>query len=505
MSLNNYNQIALNTVILSIRMIFTMAVSLFTSRVVLNALGVIDFGIYNVVGGIVVMFAVLNGALGSGTQRFITFQLGKNNFEELKRIFSISLIIHTGIALVILILAETIGLWFLQFKLSIPAERMYAAQWVYQFSVLASIISIVQVPYNASIIAHENMSVYAYFSIIEVSLKLLLVYLLFISNYDKLITYSLLIFAVSIIVASMFIIYCKKKYAECSFEFVWDKEMFKSMISFSGWNVFGVMAFTGSNQGINILLNIFFGPSVNAARAISYQISSSVNALVTNIQTAVSPRIVKLFAEDKIDEFKNLVFQNAKYAFLLLFFITLPLIFELDTILFLWLNTVPESTTLFCRIILLQSLLYSINRPFIMAIHAVGKMKYINITGGTVLLMVLPVSYFLLKFGFPAYVPFIIYILGTIGEFFFDLFFLNKYINLSIKEFLVKTLFPIIKVVLLSLLFTSFTYFSMEKSLIRLLLVFFVSSCSILCGSYFLATDKITRIKVRNFVVKRFY
>jgi O-antigen/teichoic acid export membrane protein len=265
------------------------------------------------------------------------------------------------------------------------------------------------------------------------------------------------------------------------------------------------MAFTGSNQGINILLNIFFGPSVNAARAISYQISSSVNALVTNIQTAVSPRIVKLFAEDKIDEFKNLVFQNAKYAFLLLFFITLPLIFELDTILFLWLNTVPESTTLFCRIILLQSLLYSINRPFIMAIHAVGKMKYINITGGTVLLMVLPVSYFLLKFGFPAYVPFIIYILGTIGEFFFDLFFLNKYINLSIKEFLVKTLFPIIKVVLLSLLFTSFTYFSMEKSLIRLLLVFFVSSCSILCGSYFLATDKITRIKVRNFVVKRFY
>jgi O-antigen/teichoic acid export membrane protein len=496
-------RIARNTAMLYIRMLFTMVVSLFTSRVVLNAIGVVDFGIYNVVGGIVVMFAFLNGTLGSGTQRFITFQLGKNDFNELKKVFSTSLLLHLCIALIILILAETVGLWFLNNKLNIPVDRMYAAQWVYQFSVFASIISIVQVPYNASIIAHENMTVYAYVSIVEVSLKLLLVYLLLISNYDKLITYSLLIFAVSVIVMSIYRIYCKKKYDECRFHFVWDKEIFQSMLSFSGWNIFGVLAFTGANQGINILLNIFFGPSVNAARAVSYQISSSVNAFVTNFQTAVSPQIVKLFAENKIDELKNLVFQNAKYAFLLLFFISLPILYELDTILYLWLKIVPKNTVLFCRIILLQSLLYSMNTPFIMAIHAVGKTKYINLTGGTALLLVLPISYFLLKMGFPAYVPFIIYILGTIGEFYFDLHFLKKFINLSFKDFFIKTIIPILKVVLISIALTSIVYFLMDKSFIRFLLVFITSSATILFSTYFLAVDKITRIKVKHFVVDK--
>lgn len=503
MNSENNKRIVKNTGMLYIRMLFTMFVSLFTARVILNAVGVVDFGIYNVVGGIVVMFAFLNGTLGSGTQRFITFQLGKNDFNELKKVFSISLTIHVGIGLIILILAETVGLWFLNNKLNIPADRMYASQWVYQFSVFASIISIIQVPYNASIIAHENMSVYAYVSIIEVTLKLVLVYLLYISKYDKLITYSLLIFVVSIIVMSMYRIYCKRKYAECKFSFVWDKEIFQSMLNFSGWNIFGVLAFTGANQGINILLNIFFGPSVNAARAVSYQISSAVNAFVTNFQTAVSPQIVKLFAENKSDELKNLVFQNAKYAFLMLFFISLPIMFELDTILYLWLKFVPDNTVLFCRIILLQSLLYSMNTPFIIAIHAVGKTKYINLTGGTALLLVLPISYVLLKMGFPSYVPFIIYILGTFGEFYFDLFFLKKFINLSYRDFLMKTIIPILKVVLISIALTSLAYFLMEKGFIRFLLVFFTSCCSILCSIYFLAIDKITRIKVKNFVVNK--
>jgi O-antigen/teichoic acid export membrane protein len=361
----------------------------------------------------------------------------------------------------------------------------------------------VQVTYNASIIAHENMSVYAYVSIVEVSLKLLLVYLLLVSNYDKLITYSLLIFAVSAIVMTIYRTYCKKKYAECRFDFVWDKEIFKTMLSFSGWNIFGVLAFTGANQGINILLNIFFGPSVNAARAISYQISASVNAFVTNFQTAVSPQIVKLFAENKIDELSNLVFQNAKYAFLLLFFISLPIMFELETILYLWLKIVPDSTILFCRIILLQSLLYSMNTPFIMAIHAVGKTKYINLTGGMALLMVLPVSYILLKMGFPAYIPFIIYILGTIGEFYFDLYFLKKFIDLTYKDFLMKTIIPILKVTLVTIALTSLVYFLLEKSFIRFLLVFFTSCCSVLCCTYFFVIDNITRIKVKALVINK--
>jgi O-antigen/teichoic acid export membrane protein len=503
MNSDSNKRIAKNTAMLYIRMLFTMVVSLFTSRVVLNALGVVDFGIYNVVGGIVVMFAFLNGTLGSGTQRFITFQLGKNDFKELKKVFSLSLLIHISIAVVVLILAETIGLWFLNNKLNIPVERMYAAQWVYQLSVFVSLISIIQVPYNASIIAHENMSVYAYVSIVEVTLRLLLVYLLLVSNYDKLITYSLLIFAVSVIVMSIYRIYCLKKYIECKFDFIWDKELFYSMLSFSGWNIFGVMAFTGANQGVNILLNIFFGPSVNAARAISFQINSAVDAFVTNFQTAVSPQIVKLFAENKICELHDLVFENAKYAFLLLFFIALPIMFELDTVLFLWLKIVPDSTVLFCRIILLQSLLYSLNRPFIMAIHAVGKTKLINLTGGAALLMVLPVSYILLKMGFPAHVPFIVYILGTMGEFYFDLYFLKKFTNLSYKDFLTKTMMPIFQVVLISVALTSLVYFLMEKSFIRFILVLFASYFSVLCCTYFLAMDKNLRVKVKNFIISK--
>lgn len=496
----NNKRIARNTGMLYLRMFFTMGVSLFTSRVVLNTLGVVDFGIYNVVGGIVVMFAFLNGTLGSGTQRFITFQLGKNDFDELKKIFSISLSLHAIIALIILILAETIGLWFLNNKLNIPLDRLNAAQWVYQFSVLASVISIIQVPYNASIIAHENMSVYAYVSIVEVLLKLILIYLLWVSNYDKLIVYSFLIFAVSLLTMLIYRIYCKKKYPECNYYYVWDKKIFQSMLNFSGWNIFGVLAFTGANQGINILLNIFFGPSVNAARAVSYQVSSSVNAFVTNFQTAVSPQIVKLFAENKIEELKQLVFQNAKYAFLLLLFISLPVMFELEIILYLWLKNVPDSTVLFCRIILIQSLLYSINTPFIMAIHAVGKTKFINLTGGVALLMVLPISYVLLKMNFPAYFPFIIYILGTLGEFYFDLYFLKKFINLSYREFFVKTIFPIIQILLISLVLPSLAYFLMDKGFFRLFTVFVFCSFSILISSYFLAIDENIRLQIKNFI-----
>jgi Na+-driven multidrug efflux pump len=478
-------------------MFFTMAVSLFTSRIVLNTLGIVDFGVYNVVGGIVVMFAFFNGTLASGTQRFITFHLGKNEFNELKKVFSISVLIHIGIAFLILILAETLGLWFINNKLNIPIDRMYAVHWVYQFSVFASLISVIQAPYNASIVAHEDFKIFAYISIVDVILKLLLVYLLVLSKYDKLITYSLLIFSVSVMVLFINRIHCKKKYLECRFDYVWDKEIIKSMLSFSGWNIFGFMAFTGANQGINILLNLFFGPSVNAARAISYQISSTINAFVNNFETAVSPQIVKLFAENKIEELKTLVFQNAKFAFLLLFFISLPIFYELETILYLWLKIVPENTVLFCRIILLQSLLYSLNRPFIVAIHAVGKTKYINLTGGAILLMVLPVSYILLKNGYPAYVPFIVYIFGTFGEFYFDLYFLNKYINLSVNEFIEKTIIPVLKVVLVSVALTSIVFYSLEKGLIRFFFVGFTSCTSILSCTYFFAIDPNLRTKVK--------
>lgn len=489
-----------NTGILYIRMLFTMGVSLYTSRVVLDTLGVVDFGIYNVVGGIITMFSFLNGTLGAGTMRFITFQLGKNDFDELKKVFSISVTIHFLLAIVILILAETVGLWFLSNKLNVPVDRMQTVQWVYQFSVFTSLLTIIQIPYSSSLIAHENMTIYAYVGILEVVLRLILVYLLIISSYDKLLIYSLLIFLVNVIVMCIYRFYCLSKYRECKYYFVWDKEIYKSMLSFSGWNIFGCMADTGSNQGVNILLNLFFGPSVNAARGISYQVSSALNVFVTNFQTAASPQIVKKYAENKIDELHSLLFQNAKYAFLLLFFISLPVMFELDIILYWWLKNVPEMTALFCRLIILQTLFYSMIRPFIIAIHGVGKMKYVNLTGGMLLLMVMPVSYVFLKMGFPVYIPFIVYIFGTLGEFVFVLYFLTKYINLSFKDLILETVIPILKVVLISLLLPFLAYLLLDKGFIRFVVILFSCWFSILICTYFLAMDENIRLQVKNFI-----
>ncbi len=501
----NNKRIAKNTILLYFRMFITLSVSLYTSRIVLNTLGIEDFGIYNVVGGIVVMFGFLSVTMASGTQRFLTFQMGKNDFEKLKTTFYTSLIIHFCLAIIILILAETIGLWFLNNKMNIPSDRMNAVQWVYQFSVFASLISIIQVPYNASIIAHERMNVIAYVSIFDVSLKLLVVYLLLVSSHDKLIVYSILIFMVNLLINTIYRIYCTNKYAECKFRYVWDKDLFQSMMSFSGWNLFGSLASTAANEGINIILNIFFGPVVNAARAISFQVNNAINGFASNFQTAVTPQITKLYAGNKIADLHKLLYQNAKFAFILMLFITLPVMFELETLLFWWLKTVPLNTLLFCRLVLLQTILHSLSIPFIMAIHATGKMKVINLTAGTALLMVLPVSYVLLKMEFPPYVPFIVYIGGTIAEFSFVLYYLNKWINLSIRSFLKNTIFPISKVIFISVPIPAFIYYQMDKGLIQFLIVSITSSIGILGSTYFLAIDHTTRIYVRNFISNRFH
>ena len=485
----NNRRIAKNTMMLYVRLFFTMLVSLYTSRIILKALGVQDFGIYNVVGGIVAMFGFLNGTLSSGTQRFLSFQLGRNNQEELRKIFSASLVIHFLLALLVLILAETGGLWFLNVKLNIPADRLSAARWVYQFSVLAGVISILQAPYNAIIFSHEKMSIYAYMSIVEVVLKLLIVYLLQMLDYDKLILYSILTFLVNALIMLIYRGYCKRKYVECIFHLCKDKPLYMAMLSFSGWNIFGSMGATFTNQGINILLNLFYGPVVNSARAIAYQVSNALMSFVTNFQTAINPQIIKLYAEDKRDDLYELIFQNAKYAYLLTLFISLPVFLELDTALNWWLKTVPENTAIFCRIILIQCLLYSFMRPFIMAIHATGKMKAVNLTAGTALIMVLPISYMLLKFGFPSFAPFILYIVSTIVEFSFELYYLRKLISLSIKDLFAKSLLPIFNVTIVSVILPGLFRHFMKQGILRFFVVLSLSCVSVMIFSYWFAID----------------
>lgn len=324
----NNKRIAKNTFLLYFRMLFTMGVSLYTSRVVLNTLGVEDFGIYNVVGGVVVMFSFLNSSLATATQRFLNYEMGQGNALKLEKVFSIALTGHYLIALSVILLAETIGLWFVSTQLEIPAERMHAALWVYQFSILTLAVSIISVPYNAVIIAHERMKVFAYVSIAEVSLKLTVVFLLVYLSFDKLVLYAFLLLVVAVIVRMIYATYCKRNFTECKYRFIFEKDLFAQMFCFSGWMFTGTLSNLFSSQGVNILINMFFGPIQNAARGIAYQIQGTVNAFVTNFMVAVQPQIVKSYSQGNYSYMYKLVFMASRYSFYLLFLLSLPVLLQ---------------------------------------------------------------------------------------------------------------------------------------------------------------------------------
>ena len=453
-------RIAKNTAMLYVRMIFTMFVSLYTSRIVLSTLGISDYGVYNVVGGVVSMFSFLNAAMANGTQRFLSYELGKGDTCQLKKVFSITLSIHMLIGLVILILAETVGLWFLNAKLNIPPDRMVAANWVYQFSILSFLVSVIQVPYNASIIAHERMNVYAYVSIIEVLLKLLIVFILTQIDYDKLSLYGLLYFLVTIIVGLIYGLYCKINFLECSYNFVYDSSSFKKMLSYAGWNLYGNITCVIAAQGVNIILNIFFGPVINAARGIAYQISSSINGFANNFQMAANPQIIKSFAAGDNEYMMNLIFRSSKFSFYLLFFIALPVFIEADFILKIWLKVVPEYTSLFCRLIIISGLIDVFSGPLQTAANATGKIKLYQFSEGTIILFVMPVSYILYKMGCAPEATFYLSIIVSACLQVVRLYILKNLIHLNMKFFVLniflRSLFIGILSALIPLLIRSF-------------------------------------------------
>lgn len=313
----NNKRIAKNTLMLYIRMLFMMGVSLFTSRVILETLGVEDFGIYSVVGGIITMFAFINGGMVSATQRFITFEIGKGNVEKLKSVFSTSLQIHALISLIIILLGETVGLWFLYEKMVIPEARMDAAMWVYQCSIIACVVNIMSIPYNADIVAHEKMSAFAYISIVEVSLKLIIVYLLLLSPWDKLIVYAILLLLVQFSIRFVYSHYCHKHFEETNYKHQWNKPLLYEMISFAGWSFWGSLSVVLYTQGLNMLLNVFFGPVVNAARGIAVQVQSAVQQFTTNFQMALNPQITKNYAVGDLDQMHSLMFRSARFSFFL--------------------------------------------------------------------------------------------------------------------------------------------------------------------------------------------
>lgn len=304
---DNNKRIAKNTMLLYFRMIFIMVISLFTSRINLQSLGVENFGIYNVVGGVVAMFSVFSGSLSVSISRFITYELGKGNQEKLKKVFSTAVSIQIFLAVCITILAEIIGIWFLNNKMNIPADRLNAANWVMHFSILAFAVNLISVPYNAAIIAHEKMGAFAYVSVFEVVAKLGITYYLFISPFDKLKTYAVLLFALSIALRLIYGVYCKRNFQECSYHFILDRDLIKQMTGFAGWSLFGLVAYSGYNYGLNILLNLFFGPVVNAARGIAFQVQNAVQGFSNNFQMALNPQIIKSYAQNDLKRMHQLI------------------------------------------------------------------------------------------------------------------------------------------------------------------------------------------------------
>lgn len=495
-------RIAKNTLFMYFRMLIIMAVGLYASRVVLATLGASDYGLYNVVGGIVVVLASINGTLATGTQRFLSFALGENDEYKLKTVFSTAVLLHLFFAVLFLVIAETAGLWFLNMKMNIPAGREIAAFWVYQFSIIATVISIIQVPYMSAIIAHEKMSVYAYMSIYDAVAKLLIVYLIQVANYDKLIFYAALICAVGATSALLYNLYCRHKFAECKLHPKMDKAVFKDMATFSGWNIFGCVAVPLQTQGLNILLNIFFNTIVNAARGIAVTVNNMILQFVNNFQTAVNPQIVKLYAAGQKDEMVHLVLNNSKFAGFLYLFIAVPLFVEIEFVLDIWLGEYPEYTISFVRIILVQSLIQTLTRPVVMVVHAVGKMKGPNLTAGIALLLAVPLTYVLLKAGLDPVTVFAINLIPWVLETFFELYFENKYIGFPIWGFYKKVylvVFPI-ALLLLAVPYLAHELLPME-GLGRFLVVGTISVITSAVVIYYLGLSKYLREMVKGRVM----
>lgn len=456
--MSNSQRLVKNTMFLYLRMILIMLIQLYTVRVVLKSLGETDYGVYMLVSGIVSMFSFMSSTLAISSQRYFSIEIARNNSSELQKVFSLTLIIYSLIALVVLLLSESLGVWFLNNYINIPEDRVYATNWVYQFSILSFILTIFKVPYDAMIIAKEKMNIFAYLSILEVVLKLFIVYFLYILEFDKLILYGFLSFIVVFIVTAFYKIYCNRVFSESKFVFYWNNTRFNTMLSFSGWNLFGSIAGVLYNQGVNVLLNIFFGPIVNTARGIAFQVNSVMNQLTLNFMTAVRPQITKLYATDELVKMFNLVFKSTKYSFFLILIISTPLIWYTNYIYELWLGSVPMYVDVFTKLILGVSLIDSLSYSIMSTVQATGRVKVYQIVVGLCFMLNLPLSFLFLKNGYPAEFTFYIAIVIAFVCFLLRLIILNTLLKYDLFLFMKKVMMPVLLVVLTSSFLNYFLY-----------------------------------------------
>lgn len=475
---SNTKRIAKNTIVLYLRMFLMLAINLFTSRVILKTLGVNDYGIYSAVGGIVSMFTLVSGALTNSVTRFLTFELGKGDPERISRVFSTSINVMLILGFIILIVGDPIGIWFLNIKMDIPIGRMIAANWVLQCTILTFLINLIIIPFNATIIAHERMSVFAYISIIDAILKLLIVYALYISPFDRLIVYSVLLLLVACTIRIVCSVYCHRHFQECKYRRVRDKELLKNMTSFAGWNFFGYGAKVVNDQGINLLMNVFFGVTVNAARGVAIQVKGAVTHFVTNFTMALNPQITKSYAVGDLSYMHILIFRGAKFSYFLMLFFVIPLCLETELVLKLWLSIVPPYAVAFVRLTLIAATINVINDSIIKGLHATGKIKKYMIIVGIIELLNFPLTYIAFRFDASPEVAYYIFISVYGFLAFLRVFLIKDMISLRFRDYFKEVFFKCFLVTFPSLIIPFYLSLQMEDSILRLAVVVIVSMIS---------------------------
>lgn len=487
-------------------MLLMMGATLYTSRVVLAALGVEDYGIYNVVGGVVAMFTMISGSLSAAISRFITFELGKGNQERLNTIFSTSVIIQLIIGVIIAILVESVGVWFLANKMVIPADRLIAAKWVLQFSLITLIINLISIPYNATIIAHERMSAFAYISILEAFGKLGIAYFITIAPIDRLIFYAILMAVVALIIRFTYSIYCRRHFEEAKFRWVFDKALLKEMFGFAGWNFVGASTTLVRDQGVNILLNLFGGPAVNAARGISMQVNAAVTQFSTNFMTALNPQITKSYATNDKEYLMTLLFQGARLSFYMLLILSLPIILNTDYILSLWLKEVPAHTALFVQLSLIFGMSQALQQPLITAILATGNLRNVQIVVGLIQVSNLPISYVMLKAGMIPETVMWVAVALSIGCLLARTYMLRGMIGLSIRTFMRNVVVNVVTVSAVSVVVPYLFAERVSQSFISFVLISLVALVWSVVSIYFVGCnrsekqfikDKLSKLKLK--------
>ncbi len=500
----NTKRIAKNTLMLYVRMLFGMLVSLYTSRVVLQALGVEDYGIYNVVGGVVAMFSMVSNSLSSSVSRFLTFELGKGDKEGLKKVFSTSLSIQLVLSGIIIVLAETIGLWFLNTHMTIPADRLYAANWVFHASVLTFVINLMSVPFSASIVSHERMSAFAYIGILDVILRLFIVLFIAYSglSFDRLIVYALLLVGVVCVMQAIYWSYCTRNFEECRLKLSFDVSYWKDMSSFAGWNFIGCTAGLLKDQGVNILLNLFIGPIINAARGIANTVNNVMSSFAYNFMTALNPQITKSYAIGDYDYTFSLVERGSRFSYYILLLFALPMLFEADFVLTLWLGHYPDHTTNFVRLILIVTMCDILSNTLINLQVSTGKIRNYQLAVGGMLLMNFPLSYICLKMGFQPESTLMVAFFVAVACLFLRLLFLHKMVGLSMRRYLCRVCGNILIVTFVALIFPSIIVLQMSDGCVRFLIVCIISIFNTLISIYFIGCNINERKFIRDKVFK---